>query len=158
MKKEEFIKITDTLWGKHSSQDYNCNMTITEHNYDYLIEELVEKLIISGVGISQALSLHNVSQQRELFYNFITWYNAKPKAEKPKDGIIRTNIIEEYLKFSGLFKGKTTKKMLEAEQFIDEYKDKNNTPPTYEELRVFLGVASTNTAYYRVLHCRHKMK
>jgi hypothetical protein len=54
MTKEELIKITDTLWDKYSSQDYNCNMTITEHNYDYLIEELVEKLIISGVSISEA--------------------------------------------------------------------------------------------------------
>ena len=39
-----------------------------------------------------------VSQQRELFYNFITWYNAKPKVKKPKDGLITTNIIEDYLK------------------------------------------------------------
>ena len=37
-------------------------------------------------------------QQRELFYNFITWYNAKPKIEKSNDGLITTTIIEEYLK------------------------------------------------------------
>lgn len=39
-----------------------------------------------------------VSQQREQFYNFITWYNAKPFIKKPKDGLITTTIIEEYLK------------------------------------------------------------
>ncbi len=48
------------------------------------------KLKLLGIG--------GVSQQRELFYNFITWYNAKPKVKKPKDGLITTNIIEDYLK------------------------------------------------------------
>ena len=42
------------------------------------------------------LTLTDVSQQRELFYNFITWYNAKPN--KNKDKMIYINTIEDYLK------------------------------------------------------------
>ena len=44
------------------------------------------------------LTLTNVSQQREMFYNFITWYNAKPKVEKNKDGLVTTGLIDEFLK------------------------------------------------------------
>ena len=54
---------------------------------DSLIEDLNEQLL-----------LHNVSQQRELFYNFITWYNAKPKVEKNKDGLVTIGVIDEFLK------------------------------------------------------------
>jgi hypothetical protein len=42
------------------------------------------------------LTIPVFSQQRKLFYNFITWYNAKPN--KNKDKMIYTNTIEEYLK------------------------------------------------------------
>lgn len=41
--------------------------------------------------------LHIGTQKRELFYNFITWYNARPKVKK-QEGLITTNIIEDYLK------------------------------------------------------------
>ena len=44
----------------------------------------------------EQLRLSIVSQQRELFYNFITWYNAKPNKNKEK--MIYTDTIEEYLK------------------------------------------------------------
>jgi hypothetical protein len=43
-------------------------------------------------------NLPDFVQQREQFYNFITWYNAKPFIKKPKDGLITITIIEEYLK------------------------------------------------------------
>lgn len=59
---------------------------------------------------------------------------------------------------NSLFNGKVTQKMIEAETYIDKYTETNNRPPTYRELSDFLGVASTNTAYYRVRHCRYKMK
>ena len=36
--------------------------------------------------------------KRKLLYNFITWYNAKPKIQKPKSGLITIGIIEKYLK------------------------------------------------------------
>lgn len=53
----------------------------------------------NGVNSKPAnFAIFDVSQQRELFYNFITWYNAKPFMEKPKDGLITTTIIEDYLK------------------------------------------------------------
>ena len=42
------------------------------------------------------LALSGVSKQRELFYNFITWYNAKPNKNKEK--MIYIDTIEEYLK------------------------------------------------------------
>jgi len=44
MKKEEIEIITNTLFDKYSHQDYNGVNVITEHNYDYLVEELIEKL------------------------------------------------------------------------------------------------------------------
>lgn len=44
------------------------------------------------------LGIANVSKQRELFYNFITWYNAKPKVEKNKDGLVTTGVIDDFLK------------------------------------------------------------
>lgn len=47
---------------------------------------------------NSGLNIPVVSQQRELFYNFITWYNAKPFIKKPESGLITTTIIEEYLK------------------------------------------------------------
>lgn len=59
---------------------------------------------------------------------------------------------------NSLFSGKVTQKMLEAEKYVDDYTQANNRPPTYEELRVFLGVVSSNTAYARLRHCRYKMK
>ena len=46
----------------------------------------------------EQLTLTDVSQQRELFYNFITWYNAKPKVEKNKDGLVTIGVIDEFLK------------------------------------------------------------
>jgi len=52
-----------------------------------LVEELNEQLRIGGV-----------SQRSELFYNFITWYNAITKVNKPKNGLITTSIIDKYLK------------------------------------------------------------
>ena len=48
--------------------------------------------------MKQALTLTDVSNQRELFYNFITWYNAKPKVEKNKDGLVTIGVIDEFLK------------------------------------------------------------
>ena len=63
------------------------------------IEQLFEDYRLQQKTLTEVkaeiLNLFNVSQQRELFYNFITWYNSKPKVEKPKDGLITTNIIEE---------------------------------------------------------------
>lgn len=47
--KGKLEKITSELWNKYASQDYNCNVTITDHKFDYLVEELVEKLTIHGV-------------------------------------------------------------------------------------------------------------
>ena len=47
--KEELEKITSELWDKYASQDYDCNITLTDHKFDYLVEDLVEKLIIHGV-------------------------------------------------------------------------------------------------------------
>lgn len=49
-------------------------------------------------AVNEALTLYDVSQKRELFYNFITWYNAKPFEKKPKGVLITTTIVEEYLK------------------------------------------------------------
>ena len=48
--------------------------------------------------LREQLAIQDVSQQRELFYNFITWYNAIPKMDKPKNGLITTGIIEKYIK------------------------------------------------------------
>ena len=46
--------------------------------------------------INDLFALYGVSHQRVLFYNFITWYNAKPNKNKEK--MIYTDTIEEYLK------------------------------------------------------------
>ena len=54
---------------------------------------MFNKEIISKLKL---LIITDVSQQRELFYNFITWYNAK--TNKSKDKMIYTDTIEEYLK------------------------------------------------------------
>lgn len=40
----------------------------------------------------------NKQVYRELFYNFITWYNSKARIDKHKDCLVTTNVIEEYLK------------------------------------------------------------
>ncbi len=70
-----------------------------ESNAVYVCEVNILQLAKEGTKHeSNGLYLADVSQQRELFYNFITWYNAKPRIEKPKDGLITTTIIEEYLK------------------------------------------------------------
>lgn len=50
----------------------------------------------SELMADEVLDLFIVTQQRELFYNFITWYNAKPNKDKNK--MIFTSTIEEYLK------------------------------------------------------------
>lgn len=36
--------------------------------------------------------------KRDTLYHFITWYNAKPKVEKPMNGCITTDIVEEFIK------------------------------------------------------------
>ncbi len=49
-----------------------------------------------------------------------------------------------------------SKKVLEAEKYIDEYILKFGNPPTYEKLAEHLGVAQ-NTAWYRCRKIRDKM-
>ena len=44
------------------------------------------------------VGIANVNNQRRLLYNFITWYNAKPKVEKSKEGLVTTGVIDEFLK------------------------------------------------------------
>ncbi len=44
------------------------------------------------------VGIANVNNQRRLLYNFITWYNAKPKVEKSKEGLVATGVIDEFLK------------------------------------------------------------
>lgn len=41
-------------------------------------------------------NIHDVSQQRELLYGFITWYNAKPKVQKGEH--VYTTDVDEFLK------------------------------------------------------------
>ena len=72
-------------------EDYDFNDNIEGVRYAKDMNDYADKL-------EKQLWLYLVSQHRELFYNFITWYNAKAKVNKPKDGLITTNIIEEYLK------------------------------------------------------------
>ena len=60
---------------------------------------ILEKNPVDGLyKLVKSGDIPDISQQRELFYDFITWYNAKPEVKKPKDGLITTNIIEDYLK------------------------------------------------------------
>lgn len=56
-----------------------------------------------------------------------------------------------------LRKPKLTQKMIEARTYVDNYIRTHKRPPTYEEVRVFLGVASTNTAFHRLRGYREKM-
>lgn len=44
MTKKEFLNITDKLWDKYATQDYNSNMSIMDSDYDHIIDELFEKL------------------------------------------------------------------------------------------------------------------
>lgn len=39
-----------------------------------------------------------IEDKRKLLYNFITWYNARPKVDKHKDGFITVKDVEKYLK------------------------------------------------------------
>ena len=83
IKKDEWIdRITDVACDC-ASDGYNYNMAET------MATKVVEDLV-------NTLNIDSVSQQRELFYNFITWYNAKPNKNKEK--MIYTDTIEEYLK------------------------------------------------------------
>lgn len=59
-------------------------------------EQAVEEIAAYIRWRDKQLTLTNVGQQRQLFYKFITWYNAKPNKNKEK--MIYTDIIEEYLK------------------------------------------------------------
>jgi len=56
-----------------------------------------------------------------------------------------------------LRKPKLTKKMIEARNYVDEYTKTNKRPPTYDEVRIFLGLTSTNTAFHRLRGYREKM-
>jgi len=50
-----------------------------------------------------------------------------------------------------------TAKMLEAEQYVDDYIQKNGCPPTYATVRIHLDISGTAT-YARLRRYRHKMK
>ena len=50
-----------------------------------------------------------------------------------------------------------TSKMLEAEQYVDDYIEKNGEPPTYIIVKQHLNISGTAT-YARLRRYRHKMK
>ena len=84
------------VWFKIDNQTFHLDEHVEETDKDSLeVAKFFERML---KGAFEKLDINVVSQQRELFYNFITWYNAKPKVKKPKDGLITTNIIEDYLK------------------------------------------------------------
>jgi len=78
---------------------------LNDKQLDWLINEL-KNTCPDGIELSSGdetinepyLPIDSVIKQRELIYNFITWYNSKPFVKKPKDGLITTTIVEEYLK------------------------------------------------------------
>jgi len=69
-----------------------------EDNNTWLVSTQSVKRHLEKIKETEQLNLTDVSQQRELFYNFITWYNAKPKLEKNKDGLVTIGVIDEFLK------------------------------------------------------------
>jgi hypothetical protein len=64
--------------------------------FNYNVAETLATEVVDG--LVEKLNIDNINKQRDLFYNFITWYNAKPKVERNKDGLITTNVIGEFLK------------------------------------------------------------
>lgn len=43
------------------------------------------------------VSIDKDISSKDLLYDFITWYNSKPKLKKPADGLITIGIVKEYL-------------------------------------------------------------
>ena len=76
--------------GKHGYGIYDVE------NDKYEFVDLENPKPFLSFKLHKLFDLYSVSQQRELFYNFITWYNAKPNKNKEK--MIYTDTIEEYLK------------------------------------------------------------
>jgi len=66
---------------------HDIGTTYFSNDYVEWLEKQVKKL-----------NIDDVSKRSELFYNFITWYNATPKINKQKNGMITKNIIDRYLK------------------------------------------------------------
>lgn len=84
-----------------------------------------------------------------------TWPPNDLKMPNPKElGIAIDTVVNE---LSPLYNLKLTKKMVEARKYVDNYRQTNKIPPTYDEVRIFLGLASTNTAYHRLRGYRQKM-
>ncbi len=50
-----------------------------------------------------------------------------------------------------------SKKMIEAELFIDACIAKNGQPPTYRQVQKHFGLKGVSSAYFRLRHCREKM-
>lgn len=43
-------------------------------------------------------AIFDVSQQRELLYSFITWHNSLPKIKRHYDGLVTTDMVEDFIK------------------------------------------------------------
>lgn len=59
-------------------------------------EECTAKMVSSLNAYKEQLNIAFVSQQRELLYGFITWYNSKPKVQKGEH--VYTTDVDEFLK------------------------------------------------------------
>ena len=46
LKREDILKITNTQFDKYSFQTSEGVTVITEHDFDYLVEELIKSLIL----------------------------------------------------------------------------------------------------------------
>jgi hypothetical protein len=51
-----------------------------------------------------------------------------------------------------------SKKMIDAEKYVDAYIKKHNKPPTYRNVCLYFNLKSSCTAYNRLKRYRHKMK
>lgn len=70
--------------------------------------------------------------------------------DKPKELII--DGVSNSLQERGV-----SQKMIETEDFVDTHLRVFGKPPTYKQVADYFGLASTNTAYNRLRHCREKM-
>ena len=101
---EEFLKVLcHTIAGNHFQRIlFNCSTLLencADPNLDYLdfnpdikagLELLEKQKKVENLG------LPCVSQQRELLYLFITWYNSKPKAQRGEH-VCKTD-VDEFIK------------------------------------------------------------
>lgn len=79
----------------------------------------------------------------------------KKEAEGLFEGLLKDlTILSETPKIE---RKKTTKRMSEAEAFVDGFIAKNGYPPTYRQVTEALGLKSANSAAQHLRYYRHKM-